>query len=102
VGCVGLVRDVTRIPDRWNRGDRIVLLRGFGHGFVHFMWRHTHLWTLAHDISDGGVALALQEAEAWSDRRADYEVVEGEGAIVAVAPGTEIPWDDVVELGMVV
>ena len=23
VGCVGLVRDVTRIPDRWQRGDRV-------------------------------------------------------------------------------
>ena len=28
------------------------------------------------------------------------DVVDGEGVIVAVAPGTEIPWDDVVELGM--
>ena len=55
VGCVGLVRDVTRIPDRWQHGDRVVLLRGFGHGFVHFIWRHAHLWTLAHDVSDGGV-----------------------------------------------
>jgi phosphoribosylformylglycinamidine synthase len=101
VGCVGLVRDVTRIPDRWQRGDRIALLRGFGHGLVHFVWRHAHLWTLAHDVSDGGVELALREAEAWSDRRADYEVVEAPGVVVAVAPGTEIPWDDVVELGMV-
>ena len=30
VGCVGLVRDVTRIPDRWQSGDRVLLLRGFG------------------------------------------------------------------------
>jgi len=101
VGCVGLVRDVTRIPDRWRRGDRIVLLRGFGHGFVHFVWRHAHLFSLAHDVSDGGVTLALREAEAWSGLAADAEVVEGEGVIVAVAPGTEIPWDDVVELGTV-
>ena len=28
VGCVGLVRDVTRIPSRWRRGDRVFLLRG--------------------------------------------------------------------------
>jgi hypothetical protein len=47
------------------------------------------------------VSLALQEAERWSGRRADCDVVEGEGVIVAVAPGTEIPWDDVIELGMV-
>jgi phosphoribosylformylglycinamidine synthase len=101
IGCVGLVRDVTAIPDRWRRGDRIVLLRGFGHGLVGFMWRHAHLFSLAHDVSDGGVELALREAEAWSDLRADVQPVEGEGVIVAVAPGTEIPWDDIVELGAV-
>ena len=101
VGCVGLVRDVTRIPDRWRRGDQIVLLRGFGHGFVHFIWRHAHLFSLAHDVSDGGVVLALREAEVWSGLPADTQAVEGEGVIVSVAPGTEIPWDDVVELGTV-
>ena len=102
IGCVGLVRDVTRIPSRWRTGDTIALLRGSGHGFVHFVWRHAHLFTLAHDVSDGGVALALREAEAWSGRRAEYDVVEAAGVVVAVAPGTAIPWDDVVELGSVV
>jgi phosphoribosylformylglycinamidine synthase subunit PurL len=102
IGCVGLVRDVTRIPSRWRTGDTIALLRGSGHGFVHFVWRHAHLFTLAHDVSDGGVALALREAEAWSGRRAEYDVIEAAGVVVAVAPGTEIPWDDVAELGIVV
>jgi phosphoribosylformylglycinamidine (FGAM) synthase-like enzyme len=101
VGCVGLVRDVTRIPDRWQRGDRIVLLRGTGHGFVHFIWRHAELFSLAHDVSDGGVALAFREAEAWSGLPADADVVEGDGVIVSAAPGVEIPWDDIVELGTV-
>ncbi len=103
VGCVGLVRDITRIPDRWRGGDRIVLLRGVGHGFVHFIWRHAHLFSLAHDVSDGRVSLALLEAEAWSGLAADANVdgVEGEGVIVSVTPGTEIPWDDIVELGTV-
>jgi phosphoribosylformylglycinamidine synthase subunit PurL len=101
IGCVGLVRDVTRIPGRWRTGDTISLLRGSGHGFVHFMWRHAHLFTLAHDVSDGGVALALREAEAWSGVPAGYDVVEGMGVVVATAPGVEIPWDDVVELGSV-
>jgi phosphoribosylformylglycinamidine synthase len=101
VGCVGLVRDVTRIPDKWRAGDRVLLLRGFGHGLVTFVWRHAHLFSLAHDVSDGGVALALKEAAAWSGRGADVDVVEGEGVIVAVAAGTDVPWDDIVELGMV-
>ena len=103
VGCVGLVRDVTRIPDRWRSGDTVLFLRGFGHGFVHFMWRHAHLFTLAHDVSDGGIDLALREAAAWS--RTDFVLTQhkpgGEGVVVAVAPGTDVPWDDVVELGEV-
>ncbi len=101
VGCVGLVRDLTQIPDRWQRGDRIVLLGGMGHGFVHFIWRHAHLFSLAHDVSDGGVALALREAEAWSQLAADTEIVEDAGVVVSFAPGVEIPWDDIVELGEV-
>jgi phosphoribosylformylglycinamidine (FGAM) synthase-like enzyme len=101
IGCVGLVRDVTRIPGRWQHGDRVLLVRGFGHGLVSFLWRHAHLFTLTHDVSDGGVALALREAAAWSGIEAETSVVEGEGAIVAVAEGTEVPWDDVVELGVV-
>ncbi len=101
VGCVGLVRDVTRIPGRWRRGDSVQLVRGFGHGLVSFTWRHAHLFTLAHDVSDGGVELALAEAAAWSGLPCDAETVEGDGVVVAVAPGTEIPWDDVAELGTV-
>ncbi len=103
IGCVGLVRDVTRIPDRWRRGDRVVLLRGFGHGLVSFLWRHAHLFTLAHDVSDGGLDLALAEAATWSGRELVLTRHKplGEGVVVAVAPGTEIPWDDIVELGTV-
>ena len=99
VGCVGLVHDVTRIPDRWQRGDRVLLLRGFGHGLVSFVWRHADLFSLAHDVSDGGVALALREAAAWSRREADVDVVDGQGVIVATR--ADVPWDDVVELGVV-
>jgi phosphoribosylformylglycinamidine synthase subunit PurL len=99
IGCVGLVRDVARIPDRWRSGDRVLLLRGFGHGLVGFVWRHAHLFSLAHDVSDGGVDCALREATAWSGREADVDVVEAEGVIVATT--AEVPWDDVVELGVV-
>jgi phosphoribosylformylglycinamidine synthase subunit PurL len=99
VGCVGLVRDVTRIPDTWRSGDRVLLLRGFGHGLVEFVWRNAHLFSLAHDVSDGGIELALREAAAWSGREADCDLVEAEGVIVATTH--EVPWDDVVELGVV-
>ena len=103
VGCVGLVPDVTRLPDRWHSGDRVLLLRGFGHGLVTFVWRHAHLFSLAHDVSDGGLSLALHEAAAWSG--ADFVLsqhkVEGPGVIVSTGPGVGIPWDDIVELGVV-
>ncbi len=103
VGCVGLVRDVTRIPDRWRRGDRVLLLRGYGHGLVEFVWRHAHLFSLAHDVSDGGIDLALDEAAAWSGAElvlTQHKPV-AEGVVVSVAPGTDVPWDGVVELGVV-
>jgi phosphoribosylformylglycinamidine synthase len=103
IGCVGLVRDVTRIPDKWRRGDRVLLLQGSGHGFVEFVWRHAHLFSLAHDVSDGGIDLALKEAAAWSG--ADLVLTQhkpsGEGVIVGAPAGTDVPWDDVVELGEV-
>jgi phosphoribosylformylglycinamidine synthase len=103
VGCVGLVRDVTRIPDRWRRGDRVLLLRGFGHGLVGFVWRHAHLFSLAHDVSDGGIHLALEEAAAWSGAElvSSRHRPDEAGVIVAVAPGTDVPWDSVAELGVV-
>ena len=47
VGCVGLVRDVTRIPSRWRRGDRVVLLRGEGAELVRFVWQNAHRFSLA-------------------------------------------------------
>ena len=101
VGCVGLVRDVTGFADLWHCGDRVLLLRGFGHGLVTFVWRHAHLFSLAHDVSDGGLSLALHEAAAWSgaDLVLTQHKVEGPGVIVATRE--EIPWDDVVELGVV-
>jgi phosphoribosylformylglycinamidine synthase len=99
VGCVGLVRDVTRVPSRWRRGDRVFLLRGTGAELVRFLWEHAAGLSLAHDVSDGGVALALREAAAWSGIEADVRVVEAEGVIVACAeaPG----WSDLVEIGTV-
>jgi phosphoribosylformylglycinamidine (FGAM) synthase-like enzyme len=100
VGCVGLVRDVTRIPSRWRSGDTVYFLRGRGAPLVRFVWTNAHRFSLAHDVSDGGVELALAEAAAWSELDLVLTRREvGEGVVVAA---TERPdWDDVVELGTV-
>ena len=97
------MRDVTRIPSRWNRGDRLLLLRGEGALLVGFVWRNADRFTLAHDISDGGGALALREAASWSGVETEVGAPDGPGVIVALAPGDDGPlgWDDTVELGTV-
>jgi phosphoribosylformylglycinamidine synthase len=100
VGCVGLVRDVTRIPSRWRRGDTVWLLRGRGAGLVAYVWQNAHRFSLAHDVSDGGLELAIAEAAAWSGLVTQcYLPDDAEGVVVA---GTDVPdWPDTVELGRV-
>ena len=105
VGCVGLVRDVTRIPSRWMAGDRVFLLRGVGPALVRFVWQNAAGFTLAHDVSDGGLAVALREAGDWS-RLAPPSIrdtdVPGLAVVVASPPEAGPPaWDDVIELGAV-
>jgi phosphoribosylformylglycinamidine synthase len=103
VGCVGLVRDITRVPSRWRRGDRVLLLRGEGAALVGYVWRNAHLFTLAHDVSDGGLALALREAAAWSGLDAELEAPDERGVLVACAADDArgLEWGDVVALGVV-
>src|SRR5262249_44350683 len=101
VGCVGLVRDVSRIPSRWLAGDTIYLLRGAGAPLVRFVWQNAERFSLAHDISDGGLELALTEAAVLSGRDfVSSRLAAGDGGVVAAA---ERPaWDDMSELGTVV
>jgi phosphoribosylformylglycinamidine synthase len=129
VGCVGLVPDVRHVPGAWREGD-VVLLAGvpqlslagseyqalYGSlggdpaaldlraeaALVRFLWRAAPLLSLAHDASDGGLAVALAEAALASGVGAELELPEdavalfGEGggqAVLACAP------DDVARLG---
>jgi phosphoribosylformylglycinamidine synthase len=100
VGCVGLVQDVTRIPSRWRRGDMVALLPGEGAGLVRFVWQNAERFSLAHDVSWGGLAKAIREAADWSGIDAELDIVEGGGVIVAFA-GEPPGWDSLVELGTV-
>ncbi len=123
VGCVGLVPDVRRVPGGWREGDVVLLaaagpvsLAGsayqarFGEvsgvppvldleaeaALVEWLCRIAPRASLAHDVSQGGLAVALAEAAVWSGVGAELELsgdaVElfGEGggrALVAVPPG---------------
>ena len=100
VGCVGLVHDVTRIPSRWRRGDRVALLVGEGADLVRFVWQNAHRFSLAHDVSWGGVAKAVEEAAAWSGIEADLDVV-GEAGVLVAYSGDDPDWPDLVPMGTV-
>jgi phosphoribosylformylglycinamidine synthase subunit PurL len=96
VGCVGLVPDVRAVPSRWRQGD-VVLVAGADdptapldlHAearLVEFLWRSAPLLSLAHDVSEGGLAVALAEAALWSGVGAEVDLPEGGGAVIACAP----------------
>jgi phosphoribosylformylglycinamidine synthase len=102
VGCVGLVRDVTCVPNRWHAGDGLYALRGEGADLVRFVWQNAETFSLAHDFPDGGLTGALRDAAAWS--RLDATDLAGEdvaGSGVLVAARSRPDWPDLVELGTV-
>ena len=91
VGCVGLVRDVMRIPSRWRTGDRVHLLRGAGAELVRHVWQNAHRFSLATDGS-------LADAARWSRIDVTFDAPTDAGVIVA---GDPAGWPDTVELGTV-
>jgi len=101
VGCVGLVPDVRTVPSRWREGDIVLAVAAPGQGadfaaearLVEFLWRSAPELSLAHDVSDGGLAVALAEAAIWSGVGAELELPEATWfaatavrAVVACAP----------------
>jgi phosphoribosylformylglycinamidine synthase subunit PurL len=122
VGCVGLLEDVRRVPGAWREGD-VVLLAGaspvalagseyqarYGEvggrparldlaaeaALVEFLWRAAPQCSLVHDVSHGGLAVALAEAAIHSGLGAEVTLPDdprawfGEGggqAVLACAP----------------
>jgi phosphoribosylformylglycinamidine synthase len=77
VGCIGLVRDVREVPRGWQPGDAVLLARGEDQAaLIEFLWRTAPLLSLAHDVSDAGVEVALGEAAEWSGRPARVEIAD--------------------------
>jgi len=102
VGCVGVVADVRAVPGAWRAGD-VVLVAGGGPvsldgseyqarflggpagrppqpdyvveaGLVRFLWRSAPLLSAAHDVSDGGLAVALAELALHSGVGAEVDL----------------------------
>jgi len=78
VGCVGLVPDVRFVPGMWREGDILLLATAPGEldlaaeaALVRYVWKVAPFVSLAHDISDGGLEVALKEAARYS--RVDAE-----------------------------
>jgi phosphoribosylformylglycinamidine synthase II len=97
VGCVGLVPDVRRVPGAWREGDVVLLATASGTfdlaaeaALVRFVWHMAPLLSLAHDVGDGGLDVALVEAARWSGIGAQVELPDqsaGSGqAVLACAP----------------
>jgi phosphoribosylformylglycinamidine synthase len=103
VGCVGLVQDVRFVPGAWQAGDVVLLATAPGDldlaaeaALIRYVWKASPVLTLAHDVSDGGIAQAVREAADYSGRDADVELPNDAGGgqvLLACAP------DDVDRLG---
>jgi phosphoribosylformylglycinamidine synthase subunit PurL len=128
VGCVGLVEDVRRIPRGWREGDAIVLARSRSRltlagseaqarwgtlggtpsldlpsevALVRWAAELAPHATLLHDVSEGGLAVALAETALWSGVGAtlalddDPLTLFGEvgGQVVAALPPEQVEPD---------
>jgi phosphoribosylformylglycinamidine (FGAM) synthase-like enzyme len=109
VGCVGLVADVRQAPSRWRSGD-CVLVAEAGQslaeqaGVIAFLCRAASLISFAHDVSDGGLELALAEAADWSGAGTDARGDAPYGSVIlACAPGEveKLDWPNLRVVGAV-
>jgi phosphoribosylformylglycinamidine synthase len=95
VGCVGLVPDVRELPNAWKNGDAVLLAETDGTlagaaALIGFVWRAAPLLSLAHDVSDGGLELALTEASEWSRCVFGAEAEAARGSIVLACPPQQV------------
>jgi phosphoribosylformylglycinamidine synthase II len=109
VGCVGLVRDVRQVPARWRTGECVLLAQAGDSlaeqaALIGFLWRAAPLISLAHDVSDGGLELALAEAGEWSGVGATANGDAPYGSVVlSCAPANveKLEWPNLRVLGAV-
>ena len=90
-------------------GDAVLLAEAGGSikeqvRLVEFLWRAAPLLTLAHDVGEGGLELALAEAGTWSGRQATAEGTAPYGSVVLACPSANVEkldWPNVCLLGAV-
>jgi phosphoribosylformylglycinamidine synthase subunit PurL len=112
VGCVGLVPDVRRVPSGWHRGDTVSVVRGASNTvllgeidlareaeLIGAVWRAAAGLSLVHDVSDGGLAVALREMAEWSGIAADLDIADPD-TVRFVFAGDHVP-DFAEEVGRV-
>ena len=103
VGCVGLVQDVRRVPSGWRRGDTVSVVRGASNSLllgeidlareaelIGLVWRAAAGLSLAHDVSDGGLAVAFREMAEWSGVEADLDIADPD-TVRFVLAGDHVP-----------
>jgi phosphoribosylformylglycinamidine synthase len=103
VGCVGLVPDVRRVPRGWRRGDKVSVVREASNNLllgeidlareaelIGLVWRAVAGLSLAHDVSDGGLAVALQEMAEWSGVEAVLDIADPD-TVRFVLAGDHVP-----------
>ncbi len=103
VGCVGLVEDVRRVPAGWRPGDTVSVVRGpsnsllLAHDWlgqeaevIGLVWRAAAGLSLVHDVSDGGLDLALREMAEWSGVEADIDVPDPD-TVRFILAGDHVP-----------
>jgi phosphoribosylformylglycinamidine synthase len=100
VGCVGLVPDVREVPRGWRPGDGVWLAEGDEVELIRWLWRAAPRLSLAHDVSDGGLAHALAEASAFCGRPFTVDAEAPYGSVV-VAAAERPDWPQLRELGAV-
>jgi phosphoribosylformylglycinamidine synthase II len=117
VGCVGLIDDVRRVPNRWQPGDGIYLATAgplslvgseyqaqFGTtcgqppgldlqaeaALVAFLAGVARRCSLVHDCAEGGLAVALAEAALWSGVGAEVELADEPVALFGECGGQAV------------
>jgi phosphoribosylformylglycinamidine synthase len=100
VGCVGLVPDVREVPRGWRPGNGVWLAEGDEIDLIGWLWRWAPRLSLAHDVSDGGLAHALAEASAFSGRHVAAATEAPYGSVI-VSAAERPDWPHLRELGTV-